>query len=422
MEARVAANPDDPRAWRMLGRIYEKSGAGPQAVEAFERSVELDPQNAASRFDLGKALLAAGKIKPAAGHLREAVQAAPESNYAAEAQLLLDALPADAAGSAVVQAGFEINRFDGRDIEEESTSLPSFEETDGAGLPRPLSLRLETGLLYNTNVALSPTSRSLAPGTRESFQFYIQPDLEFRFFERDAWSAGVLFLGRFTQNEGNFRDFNLQSVQPGLFVERIAAFDPTVLAARLQYDFTQDAFDGDRFAERHALTGSVSSFWNNGDSTVAYISAANTDFIDDGLFPAFTSNDGTTWTSGVGHTWSPAFSRLKSFGVGVDLEHADLRGDDVRYNGVGLYADAEIPLMPSLSLLLNGGWGYRDYPGFTGAPERNEHIWQAGAKLRKRFNESLSLDLVVDWNRFASENDLFDADRLVTGAVLTWQY
>lgn len=56
---RLAANPDDPEGWQMLGRSYMSLGNYTGAVEAFEKAVELESaQNPQALVSLGEALLA----------------------------------------------------------------------------------------------------------------------------------------------------------------------------------------------------------------------------------------------------------------------------------------------------------------------------------------------------------------------------
>jgi cytochrome c-type biogenesis protein CcmH len=59
LAARLAANPDDPDGWQMLGRSYMSLGNYAAAVEALEKAVELESaQNPQALVALGEALLA----------------------------------------------------------------------------------------------------------------------------------------------------------------------------------------------------------------------------------------------------------------------------------------------------------------------------------------------------------------------------
>jgi hypothetical protein len=49
-------------------------------------------------------------------------------------------------------------------------------------------------------------------------------------------------------------------------------------------------------------------------------------------------------------------------------------------------------------------------------------VWRAGVELRKWLRDDLSVALVFNYDRFASENALFEAERYVTGVVTTFEY
>jgi len=56
---RLAANPDNPEGWQMLGRSYMSLGNYTGAIEAFEKAIELESaQNPQALVSLGEALLA----------------------------------------------------------------------------------------------------------------------------------------------------------------------------------------------------------------------------------------------------------------------------------------------------------------------------------------------------------------------------
>ena len=80
-----------------------------------------------------------------------------------------------------------------------------------------------------------------------------------------------------------------------------------------------------------------------------------------------------------------------------------------------------ISIVERLLLTVRGGWGFRDYRRFEFEPSRNEHVWQLGAELRKRFNEHVSVALVIDYDYFDSKNVLFAAERYVGGVVFRFE-
>ncbi|MCA9058667.1 MAG: tetratricopeptide repeat protein [Planctomycetaceae bacterium] len=67
------AHPDNVSTWLELGRLYSQQHDWNQAIGAFNRAVEIDPQHETPRYELGLALVEAGKIEDALTHLEFAV-------------------------------------------------------------------------------------------------------------------------------------------------------------------------------------------------------------------------------------------------------------------------------------------------------------------------------------------------------------
>lgn len=420
LQAQVTAHPEDGSAWRLLGRLDRKQNRNEQAQAAFQRAVALEPESAAAQFDLAEMLMQLNRGEAAAAHFAEVVRLAPDSTYAAEARTYLAQLPHAAEQQEIQPAGFEIKRFDSAKTVQDD--LRRRERESNVPTTRPYSLRLQTGAVYNTNVGLAPISRDLFPGSRASAQVYLEPELEYRLVDHSDWRAGPTLRGYFNLNEGGFREFNLQSYQPGFFVERSVSLGERIIVPRWDYEFSHDEFDGDTFGNRHALTASVLTLWSDRQASSAFWAIDHTDFADDGVLPSVTSPDGWTNTLGVSHTLFADRRHLRSLSAGVDLQRADTRGTNFSYNGIALYAAADVPLAERWSLWLHGGWGFRDYFDFEFSPSRNEHVWQAGAEVRRRISDRLTAAVVFHFDRFDSRNRLFDAERVVSGLELTFEY
>jgi tetratricopeptide (TPR) repeat protein len=409
---RLMSNPDDADSWRLLGRLRLEQEDHPAAREALERAVALDPLSAAAAFDLGRALRALDLPDDAVVQFERAANLAPDSQYALDALDHLDELQSELE---VHPAGYEIRRFDASD--RLMAILPPTERA----LRRYVSdyyLLVELGAQYNSNVALSPLSRGLAPGTRESFQAVLSPEFEATLIDRGTLRFGTALAGDFTLNEGNFQDFNLQSYRPGLFVEGDVVTDALLLLPRLDYEFGLDQFHGSTFATRNRCTASVTSFWTADEATILFWSVDYTDFRDDGLLPSVTSQDG--WTNALGAVHEIALRRpyLDRVRGSVQFERADTTGSEFRYYGVGASGGAAVPLPASLELDVRAGWSYRDYPDFILGPARNEHIFNAGVELRRPISKAVTTAVVFAYDRFLSDNASFDAERVVGGVML----
>lgn len=423
LESRVAERPYEAASWRLLGRAREQQGDQQGALEAFARSAELDPLSAAAQFDLARLSLAAGDDHEAVQHFSEAVRLAPDSPYAQQAREFLQ----NRAGpdEVILPAGYEGRRFDRSDLV--PALRPSAERLDrawseGENLPSPWGFRLETGVLFNTNVALAPTSRELATGSRESFQAFLLPELEYAALNTATWRAGPSFRGLFNVNENDLRSLNLQSYQPGLFLERLIFLDAAILIPRLAYSYTHDVFDGHTFADRHAVTLSSSVVWPSLNETHLYWVADFTNYADDGIAPKVTSSDGWTNTLGASHRLYFERGWVQSVSAGVEGQLVDAEGANFSYDGIGLFSDAEIPIVTRLSLLLNSGVSYRRYPDARLDPSRDELVWHAGARLRLELAQHWSAAAVFNYDRFDSRNELFSADRMILGVTTTVEY
>jgi tetratricopeptide (TPR) repeat protein len=116
----IAAKPDlaGPHFW--LGHLYWKHGDAEHATEAFNRELELDPQNPEANAELGDILVAQGQERQAIPHLELALRVMPdlwpayldlgqayaaEGNYPRAEELLRHSVLHDHDGSAHYQLG-----------------------------------------------------------------------------------------------------------------------------------------------------------------------------------------------------------------------------------------------------------------------------------------------------------------------------
>lgn len=411
---RLLSNPDDATGWRMLGHVWLEVGDAERAAAALERAIELDSISVAARFDLGRARQQLGEPEEAAAHYQEVIDLAPESDYAEQAGALLDEIAPDLG---VDQAGYEIRRFDATQEESAQERAVQAESERLWGY----SLLVDSGLLYNSNVALSPSSRNLVPGTRGTFQLFLAPEAEFSFRQSDAWRTGPTLAGNFTLNEGNLKNYDLQSYRAGWFLEG-DHWDPTgTYLPRLDYQFTLDEFAGNTYARRNLLTPSLIRYWSDNEATTFYWTINYTNFANDGTVPSVTSLDGWSNTVGFTHDLALPYRYLRLLRAGVLVQRADTVGSNARFDSVALSTQAIFPICTGTEATLRGGWGYRYYPDFSSGVSRNTNIFSAGGEVRHYFTDNLSSALVFSWDRFDTRNPLYNASRLVAGLVVTYQ-
>jgi tetratricopeptide (TPR) repeat protein len=421
---RVQKRPQDPSAWRMLGKVQQQNGEPNAAEKSFRKALELGPLNAAAHHDLGLLLMEQQRQSEGLEELLRVVELAPDSEYAQQAKTHLNQWgiepePPREDEPLIELAGYEAGEFDGSQLRKE-TENPIYEP-----IPDPadvFDISFDVGFRYNSNVALAPTSRQLVPGDRESFQLLLSPDLEWTFWERDNSRWGATYYGQWTFNEGSFRNFNLESYQPGAFWERDFDDGQTLWIPRIAYDFIHDEFDGVTYGNRNQVTTSLLALWNDIDSTYFYYSADYSAFLNDGSAPAFTSQDGWRHSLGASHEWYWKDRRFRSFTLGADLQHVETAGSDYRFNGIQLYAESLFVPVETWNLTLGGGVGYRDYYDFVGPPSRDEYNLRGTIELEKEINEHFSIVGLFQYQTFNSENPLFDADQFLGGILTKFEF
>jgi hypothetical protein len=418
---RLGRNPRDAAAWRMWGRLQLKRNSLADARRAFERATALDPNSAAAFFDLGRTLLRLEKPTDAEIAFQQVQELAPGSTYDTQAAQFLQRIAREQ--PKIQQADYRIKRFDGLDVIEPLVKPNETLAAQAAGAElKTFDFLLEAGALYNSNVALAPLSRELTPSAPASATAFLAPQMQWAAIDRKQWRAGPLFSGRYTLNEGDLKEFNLQSYQPGLFFESFHAVNGVLLISRVGYLFTHDEFNGRTFGNRHALSPSLLVSWTERDATLVYWSIDHSRFASEGPLPSVTSQDGLTNTIGFSHDHRMGLPYFKLIRAGADFTRADTDGTDFRFNGVNLSAELVFDLTHRIDLKLRGGWGYRDYPDFQFTPSRNENIWRAGAEVEKSFTDRFSVAAVFNFVRFDSGNPLFTAEQYLAGVVTRWKY
>lgn len=418
LRRRVSERPEDSQSWRLLGSALQQHGDLEGAREALERSLTLEPANAAAHYDLGKLLIRQGEPQLAANRLARVTTLVPDSEYAAQARERLRSLPPPEPESGIALASYEIRRFDGSEVTEE---LDLDARRALTPLP-PVSIRVEAGALYNSNVALSPTNRNFVTDGAGSGQGVLNPSAEIRLLNTEEWRAGPLLTGYFTVNDSDFSRFNLQSYMGGVFVERSLPQETGTLVPRVQYTYTLDQFDGSTFGQRNSLSASLAEINDDLISTVGYASVDHTNLANDGATPSVTSQDGWTTTLGLSHTFWIGQWWLRSTTVGADIQRAQLRGSDYSFNAGTLYGSATIPLTDILDLTFDGGWGYRGYFESTAATSRNQVLWRGGSRLELALTANWKVAGVFTAEAFDSKEPTLNTSRLIGGIVSVYQY
>lgn len=424
LRGRVERWPLHSDSWRLLGKSLADRGDATAAIGSLSRALELDPANAAAHFNLGQVLLSQTKTDAAIMHFETCVSIAPDSEYANEifARQFLPPRSHESGSIATLHvqpAGYEIQSFDGADdLDRRLDQL----EADSDPVPKRLRLFCELGVLYNSNISLTPISRELLNVDAKSFQAIFNPEVEWIAVRDEQWRSGPLLRSYSTLNESNQQEFNLFSVQPGWFFERDRTVGDSEWIGRVDYVYATDLLDGNRIGDRHSGTASLIMIRPDLDVVYAYVTASYTDFVDDGAIAEQTSLDGPSISGGVSRFFQTTLDWLPTYTLGVDLESADTRGSDFRYRAITAHGGMTFRFSERWRLIPTAGIGYRDYYAFTGDPNRDELTSRIHIRLQYQMHSTTSVSLVSGYDRFASDNESFDAQRIQAGLVMTVNY
>ena len=434
LERRVQEDPEHADSWRLIAKLHHRDGNSANAIEALRKALSSDPESVAAHFDFGKVLESTGNTEAALRHYSAVSNLAPDSSYARK--LIQRGIAANAEGGAaaireakrlrgaaraqpIMPVGYEIQTFDGSEPFERQ--LQALESDDMPAVDRWRAF-VETGLLYNSNVSLTPISRQLADVDAASFQGFLNPELEFMLIHNNLFRSGPLTRGYFSLNERHQSEFDLAAFQGGWFAERDFVVLGRDMVGRLDYIYSLDLQGGSRFGDRHSLNASATSVNDRGDVTYLYGTLSLSRFEDEGAEPSLDSLDGPGFIGGFTRFMQTGRKHLRTFRLGADLSTANTEGADFRYVGAGMNGGLTVALGDQLSIEPDLGLGFRLYDKFTGAVDRDEMVLRMGMKLKRQFSQRFALALVVGYDRFASDNEDFDAERTEGGVVTSWLY
>lgn len=450
LHSRLDEDLNHSDTWRMLGHVHHRLGNFVTAKDCYETALSLMPDNAAAHHDYG-VLLNEGVLPDdidnddkALFHFERVVEIAPDSDYAqrliregfvaqnstdadlqpveefAESDLHSNTLfiESESTEEAVAPVSYEVQTFDGsaqsnrrlQQIESELASEPAVKR---------LFMNVEFGVLYNSNVALAPISRELSNFGPASAQLFFNPDIEWTLRECDGWRMGPFARGYFSINESQLSSLDLASFQPGVFIERTNK--EKNLYGRLDYSYSLDFFGGQQFGNQHSLTPSLTVVRSD-HIDYLYAVVSTSAFDNDGQFPVFDSQDGETYSLGLMRFFYTNSWQIPEWDLGAELQTAATEGADFRYHSIRFFGDVTIQIQDRLSFIASGGVGYREYPDFTQAINRDEFNWRVAGQLNYEFNDLFSMAVVANYDRFASDNPSFDVDRLTTGISAKFKY
>ena len=185
---KLKAEPNDPQGWSMLGRAYSVMGEYPKALEAFQKVVDLTPQDAQAYADLADAsAMASGRKLDAAAEklIQKALALDPNNAKAQGLAGTLDFDRGDPAGAArhweialaSVEPGTEMatQLRDAVDAARQRAGLPALPATSAAAASSstvsPQATAAASGASLQVRVSLAPALAAQAQPDETVFIF-----------------------------------------------------------------------------------------------------------------------------------------------------------------------------------------------------------------------------------------------------------
>lgn len=429
----VTEDPGDFQAWYFLGLSQLDQQRPQDAIESFDRALQLDPSLTevyaarakahiqvrnfdAARDDIafferdpaweaqadylkGQLAYAEGNLEAAAAHFRRAREAAgPEQMSAEFYEGLTYIRMREFVRARSILRESSIGGDADPMLEAASRQLDAVLAATQPQARRPWKLQISAGYEYDTNVVLRGANVALPSelSNEEDGRFVLQPTGSYSFFRTDRMDAGLEASGYFTfQND--ITSFNIESYQAGPYIDyRIN--DNLFASARYGFNFIR--FGHEDYLTRHIVTPQVTYVWAKRGYTSLYYQFQHRDFQDAASVPGI-ERDGTNNIFGIvqGITLPELFKGEGATNLELSYRYDIQSTEGTEYDGdfhaVGLVYYVPLPwqLRADVGATLRFEQ-YRNDSLFEPGEARDdtELVFTAGVTKRLSSNASLRVD------------------------------
>ncbi len=250
-------------------------------------------------------------------------------------------------------------------------------------------------------------------------------------FRSDVWSGGAM-LGYGGSAHRDLDEFDLHHPRATLWADRRIGES---LTAHLQYDHSHVLVDDESFLVAHSATPALYYDWDSGGRSLLFTRLYWYDYRfprrDTPPLDDLRNRDGHGIATGVEHR-TPVESLSSRLRGGLTFDRYASRGGEYthRRHSVHVASDTELPWELLLSLF--GSWSYDPYSHSTTFPDpsamgllegktRRDRRFVFQADLERPLTEQLSASVSYRWIENDSNVDVFDYDRGILGAYLTFR-
>lgn len=344
--------PNDKAALLSLGIAFSRAGDLVKAAEALRGALSIDPSDQRIRYELGIVLFKRGEREAAREH------------FSAVAELAVDEELKLAAKS-------RLDRIAAREGE------------------KKLSLTLQGGLQYDSNVILDPRNPAVPPREKKSdSRAVVTVDGKYSFADRGAFSAEAEYL--FYQSlHFNLEDLNIQQHNLGL-AARSAVSGKSLIG--LSYSFSYSGVGGDHYSTVHAVRPALDMKLSPQSLTKLQLGYESKRFFNSAVFTGNADRTATNIAAGVTHTAMLTGKTGLALGYAYDSDDADADAWDSAGHRGSLRLQSDTRLFTAL---VTASFTDRKYDAASSplTPRRHDQTQEYSVGLSRNIAKTIRLNL-----------------------------
>ncbi len=393
LEAAAEQDPNDFQIQRVLGVCLMELGRLKQAEDHLRNAMLLEPNTSAARYYLAQVLALRGNIDEATRLLREIIQLAPDSRYAARAARVIPGLELL---KETLMVRDEPKRWDlylrvAGEYDDNVPARSKHEPQDGTH-----SLRLVT----SARVAYRFPDQRLDPSW---------PTLE----------AGYSYYRSF-HDKSAFRDFDVSSHNANLELSRYGHVLGRWTKLGVTGSFGYTELGDEKFNEDIGVEAAWTLQLRPAFLAVLGYGMHWKEFENDTEFPEFFSRDGHEQEVRL-DTYTYLLNNRLILGLGYAYLWNDVDGSQFGLNRHSVRASATVTLPAKLRFYTSVTYATEDYDEFTPDPRREDDRITTYASLsRALWSETWRAEVYGTYSTSDSNQDYAEYDRAVYGVAVSW--
>jgi len=378
--------PDDAvTILRYIGISYHRLGQYEKAIAAFEKALEIDPQNIPALFYMASTYFKISDTAAAREIFERIVSLAPESLYAEWSERYVQAI-----------------------IQRET-------EYKQPGGPRLYEVFIQVAPQLDFNVPEDPNVSS-SFSDDESFRFTEYASLGLRTKQLGNWMLGTYFSTYQSQHtKKSMREFNLSTFNITPYINYTTTILGKSFSPMLSYNFNYSLLDYDSYGNSHTITATFNTGLTPNTLTMPYYRISFDSFDDKGFDPAISSRNATNNAVGIAQYFF-FMERAINAWLAYEFQHNDADGLNFNFNGNKFGAGVSVPIVWEIRGDLSGEYQRDDYSDFQGPRDRETNRFNVFVRLARNIAGPVYGAFSYSYTNENSNYEVLEFDR----HILTW--